>query len=264
MFPDDDDFEFVGPVRDWNLEPACADVFKDFTSPVYTTDADGWLTYYNEAAADLWGYHPELGKTRWCGCWRIFTMDGALLPFDRCPMAETIRQGVPVRGVQALLERPDGTRIPFMPYPTPLRDASGTLVAASNVLLRITRLNWLGQTGASADPAADPLSDAMSGTRGADLGLDDLTGMLQATLAALADVEFGFQSDCERLEGWSDPVAKRDRILCQLEQKRQRQREVLVRRAEWLQRQARPFIGHQSTDTPRRPRRASQGGGTIH
>ena len=53
-------------------------------------------------------------------------------------MAVAIKEGRPVRGVQAVLERPDGTRIPFMPYPTPLRDASGTLFAASNVLLEIT------------------------------------------------------------------------------------------------------------------------------
>jgi PAS domain-containing protein len=34
---------------------------------VYTTDADGRITYYNQAAADLWGDRPELGRDRWCG-----------------------------------------------------------------------------------------------------------------------------------------------------------------------------------------------------
>ena len=258
MFPDDDDFEFVGPVRDWNAEPSCADVFRDFSSPVYTTDADGWLTFYNEAAADLWGYHPELGKTRWCGCWRIYTMDGALLPFDQCPLAVALRQGTPVRGVQALLERPDGTRIPFMPYPTPLRDPSGKLVAVSNVLLRITRLNWFDPAGPSAEPETETTPTVR------DSELDDLTGMLQATLAALADVEFGFQSDCERLAGWSGSVDERDRILCQLQQKRQGQRGVLVKRAEQLTRQARPFLGQQPVEMVGRRPRLSLGSGAIH
>ena len=260
MFPDDDEFEFVGPVRDWNAEPSSADVFRNFSSPVYTTDADGWLTYYNEAAADLWGYHPELGKTRWCGSWRLYTMNGALLPFDQCPRAVALREGAPVRGVQALLERPDGTRIPFTPYPTPLRDASGTLVAASNVLLRITRLNWFEPAG----PSADPWMETTPQLRGAGLGLDDLTGMLQATLAALADVEFGFQSDCERLEGWSGSVDERDRILAQLQQKRQRQRDVLVKRAEQLERQAKPFLGQHPIETAGRTPRVSRGSGMIH
>jgi PAS domain-containing protein len=39
---------------------------------VYTTDAAGRITFYNEAAAVLWGCRPELGKSEWCGSWRIF------------------------------------------------------------------------------------------------------------------------------------------------------------------------------------------------
>lgn len=260
MFPDDDDFEFVGPAADWNREPSRADAFKDFSSPVYTTDAEGWLTYYNEAAADLWGYRPELGKTRWCGCWRIYTMDGAVLPFDQCPMAVAIKQGTPVRGVQAMLERPDGTRIPFMPYPTPLRDTSGQLVAASNVLLRVTRLTWFNPT----PPVNDTETAAAPFGRDAGPGLDGLTGLLQSTLAALADVEFEFQSDCERLEGWSGPADERERILFQLQQKRQRQRDVLVKRAEQLTRQAKPFFGQQAVATAGRRSRASRGSGMTH
>ncbi len=184
MFPDDDEFELIGPDRGWNYEPSRADLFHQFTSPVYTTDADGWLTYYNDAAADLWGYRPELGKTRWCGCWRIYTPDGAPLPLDQCPMAVAIKEGRPVRGVQAVLERPDGTRIPFTPYPTPLRDVSGTLVAASNVLLKITSLDGSVAIDLPAEQSAEPMPE----TKMAGLGLDDLTRSLQTTLAALADV----------------------------------------------------------------------------
>src|SRR3546814_7698493 len=38
----------------------------------------------------------------------------------------------------AIAERPDGTRIPFLAYPTPLRDASGAQVGAVNMLVDIT------------------------------------------------------------------------------------------------------------------------------
>ena len=37
-----------------------------------------------------------------------------------------------------MAERPDGTRVPFMPYPTPLYDASGVLVGAVNMLVDLT------------------------------------------------------------------------------------------------------------------------------
>ena len=112
MYPDDSDYVLDAPDRGWNYEPSRAELFKQFKSAVYTTDADGWLTYYNDAAADLWGYRPELGKTRWCGSWRIFTPDGAPLPLDQCPMAVALKEGRAVRGVQAVLERPDGTLDP--------------------------------------------------------------------------------------------------------------------------------------------------------
>jgi PAS domain-containing protein len=34
-------------------------------------------------------------------------------------------------------ERPDGTRVPFVPYPTPLFDNTGTLTGAVNMLVDI-------------------------------------------------------------------------------------------------------------------------------
>src|SRR5262249_15602518 len=39
---------------------------------------------------------------------------------------------------EAVAERPDGTRVPFIPYPTPLRDAKGNIVGAINVLVDIS------------------------------------------------------------------------------------------------------------------------------
>jgi two-component system, chemotaxis family, CheB/CheR fusion protein len=105
---------------------------------IYMTDAQGRLTFYNEAAAELWGSHPELGKTEWCGSWKLHRPDGTPMPHDECPMAVTLKTGKPVRGVEAVAERPDGTRVPFMPYPTPLRDASGVLVGGVNMLIDLT------------------------------------------------------------------------------------------------------------------------------
>ncbi len=105
---------------------------------VYTTDAEGRLTAYNEAAAALWGWHPPLGDTRWCGSWRLFWPDGRPMQHAECPMAVALRENRPVRGGEAVAERPDGSRVPFIPYPTPLRDERGALVGAVNVLVDIT------------------------------------------------------------------------------------------------------------------------------
>jgi hypothetical protein len=50
-------------------------------------------------------------------------------------MAIALKENRPVRGVEAIAERPDGTRVSFVPFPTPLRDASGALVGGVNMLL---------------------------------------------------------------------------------------------------------------------------------
>ncbi|MEO8457305.1 MAG: PAS domain-containing sensor histidine kinase [Chloroflexota bacterium] len=105
---------------------------------VYTTDSCGRITYYNEAAAELWGRRPEIGVDEWCGSWKIYTTEGEHLPHDQCPMAITLRENRPVRGIEAIAERPDGTRINFMPLPTPLRDEHGNLIGAVNVLVDVT------------------------------------------------------------------------------------------------------------------------------
>jgi two-component sensor histidine kinase len=53
-------------------------------------------------------------------------------------MAIALREGRPIRNAEAVAERPDGTRVPFIPFPTPLRDASGKVVGAINMLVDIS------------------------------------------------------------------------------------------------------------------------------
>ncbi|EJL04369.1 MULTISPECIES: PAS domain S-box protein [Pseudomonas] len=104
---------------------------------VYTTDAEGRITFYNRAAVELSGRTPQLGDM-WCVTWKLFNTDGTALPHDQCPMAVALKENRPIRGVEAIAERPDGTRVPFAPYPTPLHDADGNLVGAINMLVDIT------------------------------------------------------------------------------------------------------------------------------
>jgi PAS domain S-box-containing protein len=105
---------------------------------VYTTDAVGRITYYNDAAADLWGHRPALGSSEWCGSWKLFWPDGTPLPHDECPMVAALKEDRAVRGIEVAAERPDGTRVPFIPYPTPIHDETGKLVGAVNMLVDIT------------------------------------------------------------------------------------------------------------------------------
>ncbi|MFN2571104.1 MAG: PAS domain S-box protein [Gemmatimonadales bacterium] len=105
---------------------------------VYTTDADGRLTYFNRAAVEFSGRVPELGTDHWCVSWKLYHPDGTPLPHDQCPMAVALKEGRAVRGAEAIAERPDGRRILFRPFPTPLRDASGRITGGINVLIDLT------------------------------------------------------------------------------------------------------------------------------
>jgi PAS domain S-box-containing protein len=106
---------------------------------IYTTDAAGRITFYNQAAVQLSGREPKLGSDEWCVTWRLFQPDGTPLPHDECPMAVALKEDRPIRGVEAMAERPDGSRLSFLPYPTPVHDESGKLVGAVNMLVDITK-----------------------------------------------------------------------------------------------------------------------------
>jgi PAS domain S-box-containing protein len=126
-----------------NVSPADGDgyfrqVLDGLPAAIYTTDALGHITYFNEAAVKLWGHRPEIGKSEWCGSWKLFWPDGRALPHGECPMAQAIKEKKLNRGMEAVAERPDGTRVPFIPYPTPLFDAEGELIGAVNLLVDIS------------------------------------------------------------------------------------------------------------------------------
>jgi PAS domain S-box-containing protein len=108
--------------------------------PVYVTDTRGVITYYNPAAAAFWGRHPVTGKDEWWKGWNILRRDGTRMPRDEYAMAVTLREKRATQGVSAVCERPDGTRIPFSPFPTPLFDAQGGFTGAVSQLVDTTEL----------------------------------------------------------------------------------------------------------------------------
>src|SRR5262245_36363511 len=99
-------------------------LLNSLPAAVYTTDPQGRITWFNPAAAALWGRTPKLGE-EWCGSLRIYRPDGSLLPLELCPMAIALTEGRPVFGEEIVIERPDGTRRNVLPHPQPLRDDAG-------------------------------------------------------------------------------------------------------------------------------------------
>jgi PAS domain S-box-containing protein len=159
-------------------------VLDEMPVPIYTTDVDGAVTYWNRACIAFAGREPQLGSDRWCVSWKIFTTTGDFMPHDQCPMADAIRQQRMIRDSVAIAERPDGSRRAFRPYPTPLFDEAGKMTGAVNMLIDVTE----EQSDALAAQAARcrRLADAIYNRQTSDV-LATMAGRFDQTAAELAD-----------------------------------------------------------------------------
>lgn len=106
---------------------------------VYLTDAQGKIKHFNPACTAFFsGRTPTLGSDHWCVSWKLYHADGRPMRHDECPMAVSLRTGRALRGVEAIAERPDGARIWFQAYPTPLLDSRRRVIGGLNMLVDIT------------------------------------------------------------------------------------------------------------------------------
>ena len=132
----------TGPGEDPKSPPEMSyesqELIEMLPAAVYACDKEGRITFYNKAAAVLWGRNPSIGKDLWCGSWKIYEPDGTPLILDACPMAITLKEGVAVKGHEIIIERPDGVRVNVLPHPQPLFDAYGKITGAFNMLVDIT------------------------------------------------------------------------------------------------------------------------------
>jgi PAS domain-containing protein len=108
-----------------------------FPAAIYVTGLDGFISYFNPLCVGFAGRTP-LGQDRWCVTWKLYTDEGDFLPHDQYPMAIAIRTKHAVRGATAVAERPNGTRVNFMPFPTPVVGDHGEMLSAVNMLIDIT------------------------------------------------------------------------------------------------------------------------------
>nr|WP_282563083.1 PAS domain S-box protein [Rhizobium sp. RCAM05973] len=79
-------------------EQQMKDLLAAIPAAIYTTDANGKITYYNEAAVELAGRIPIIGSDEWCVSSKLYWPDGTPLPHDQCPMAIALKEGRIVRG----------------------------------------------------------------------------------------------------------------------------------------------------------------------
>ena len=117
-------------------------IARDLPIPVYLTDRTGRIIYHNDAAARLWNETPHPRHGQWCGSARLFSQDGAFIPWPESPMAAAMRDDGSARQARELIaERADGSRYSFIPHSLPLRDRDGRIYGALHVLIDLTDRN---------------------------------------------------------------------------------------------------------------------------
>ena len=116
------------------LDWRSADLVEILPAAVYVCDADAVVISYNKRATELWGRTPRLGDSdlKFCGAHKLFRPDGTFLPHHETPMEVVLRTGKPARDQEAIIEQPDGSRLPVLVNIAPLFDDRGVLVGAVN------------------------------------------------------------------------------------------------------------------------------------
>ena len=119
-------------------ETASRELLGALPAAIYVTDAAGHIIYCNQSAVDLWKAVPILGKDKLCDLAQFRQADGAPLAEADGPTEIALGEGRFVRGQEAIIERKDGSRVPIIPYPTPLHDATGAIVGVINMTVDIS------------------------------------------------------------------------------------------------------------------------------
>ncbi len=123
------------------------DFIKRLPIAVYAYNENGILTYYNQAAAGLWGCEPVTGKDTWSDLPGIYYPDGSPFPIKQFSVVlNTIN-------TELIMERPDGERRNIVFNPQPLYDEQGQLKGVLNTLTDITAYRQQEQT--TSNPSAD-------------------------------------------------------------------------------------------------------------
>jgi PAS domain S-box-containing protein len=115
--------------------------FYELPMASYSCDNLGYVTLFNQAAVELWGRKPEIGKDLWCGSWKIYYPDGREMPLLDCPMAHALREGKAYDNHIITIERPDHTLKKVRAFARPVFDEHKRQIGAHNMLIEVADID---------------------------------------------------------------------------------------------------------------------------
>jgi two-component sensor histidine kinase len=104
----------------------------------FASDRGGRVTWFNAAATAFWGKRPSPGAL-WQDCFRpLLHPDGTWAGADDLPVSAALLSGHKARGRELVFERPDHSRVWFVPESAPLQDGSGLPTGVITLLMDVS------------------------------------------------------------------------------------------------------------------------------
>lgn len=104
---------------------------------VYVCGLRGEVLHFNRHAEVLWGRSP---KDRFGGQLGVYWPDGRAVEKPESPVGRVLASGEGVGDVEAVIERPDGSRIDILASMQPLRDREGALLGVVTCFQDVTEV----------------------------------------------------------------------------------------------------------------------------
>ncbi|WP_040473869.1 PAS domain S-box protein [Flavobacterium frigoris] len=104
---------------------------------IQSCDAAGRILLFNKAAVAIWGREPEIGIDRYCGAFKLYSIDNQLIPLESSPMVSLLKDGIPQTGT-VIVEEPNGNRKTIIADLVPFFDTNKNVTGAVNVMTDIT------------------------------------------------------------------------------------------------------------------------------
>lgn len=116
-------------------------IFNNIPVAIYICDTNGYITYFNTAAEDLWCNKPVLGRDKWMGAFKIYKLNGTPIPARDTLVAKLLNNEEVGADDNLLIERHDGSKVMVREHPEIIFDQTGKPCGAMNTLRDLTQIN---------------------------------------------------------------------------------------------------------------------------
>lgn len=107
-----------------------AAILGQLAEGVIITDAEGTITFVNDAATRLHGIAALVAPSDYSETYSLFREDGSPYPFEELPLARAVMRGETVTGARWRIRRPDGSEVLAIGNAQPVLGPDGKAIGA--------------------------------------------------------------------------------------------------------------------------------------